>query len=329
MLYYVPLELLDMRYTYMLDKEILKSLKKFDVDYLTIRGTVLTGSLEQDQFLNPYSTSYFKFSQLQDICTRFLLNEVKDGDKFYFSDIWFPGIEAIKYMSYFKKINVKMYGLLHAGSFTPSDTVNGMKHWARDLERSWIKMFDGIFLGSEQIRQDLLKVFDLDYEELNKLYVTGICYNSSEVESYRRDKKRQDIVVFPHRIHPEKQLYMFEHLKKFFPNVEFIVTHHMNLSKSEYFNLLSKSKVMYSASLQENFGFAVLEGCSLGVTPVLPFNNTDYKYIYPKEFLYRTFEESVDLVEKYLKNPVDLSYIAKQFDDSVDKQIRVITKGDV
>ena len=266
----------------------------------------------------------FKFTQLQVICAMFNSNMIQDGDVFYFSDIWFPGIESIKYMAYFKKINIKMYGILHAGSFTPTDTVNGMKYWARHFECCLINMFDGIFLGSEQPKQDIMNSFVLNYEDLQKFHVTGICYNSLNIEKYETHEK-EDIVVFPHRLHPEKQVDLFRKLKKFFhKNVEFIITHEHDYSKDEYYKLLAKSKVLYSASLQENFGFAVLEGCSLGVCPVLPFNNTSYKYMYPVEVLYNTFEQSVSLVKKFLNKQINLVSLPRKYNRSTDEQILII-----
>jgi len=326
-IYYLPLELIDMRYTKDQDDVTQKIFNKLNIDYKTINGEILSDKKNPDEFLNPTSTNFFKFRQLEQICKCFDNGEVKDGDIFYVSDIWFPGIESIKYMAHFKNINVKLYGVLHAGSFTPSDTVEGLKEWARPFEESLIKMFDGIFLGSEQTRQDLLKAFNLGFTDLNKLHVTGLSYDSKNVEKYRIPyNKKEDIIVFPHRLHPEKQEYLFDNLKKFFPCVKFVTTHRENLTKEEYYKLLAKSKIVYSASLQENFGYSVLEACSLGVTPILPNNNTCYKYMYPKEILYDTFEESVKLVEKYLKQSLDLLVLPHQYNDSVKRQIKIIIK---
>lgn len=328
-IYYIPLETIDMRYTKGQDDITQKTFKELNIKYKLIDGKVLSNKKNPDEFLNPTSTSYFKFNQLEEICKLFNNNKIKNGDIFYVSDIWFPGIESIKYMAYFKNISIQLYGVLHAGSFTPTDTVEGMKEWARPFELSLIKMFDGIFLGSEQTRQDLLKTFNLGYTDLKKLHITGLSYDSKEVEKYNIPiEEKEDIILFPHRLHLEKQEYMFDNLKQYFPNIKFISTHRKNLSKEELYKLMAKSKIIYSASLQENFGYSVLEGCSLGVNPILPNNNTCYKYMYPKKVLYNNFEESIELIKKYLNKDLNLKYIPRYYDDSLKRQINIIIKNE-
>lgn len=323
--FYLPLELIDMRYTNVQDKITQIAFIDEGIKYITIDGTVLSDTKKSNEFLNPTSTNFFKFRQLEQVCELFDNGDVQDGDSFYISDIWFPGIESIKYMAHFKNIAVKLFGVLHAGSFTASDTVEGLKEWANPYELSLIKMFDGIFLGSEQTRQDILKAFSLGYTDLNKLHVTGLAYNSKEVEKYKIPyEEKEDIIVFPHRLHPEKQEDLFEKIKQFFPTFKFVTTHKENLSKEEYYKLLAKSKILYSASLQENFGYSVLEGCSLGVVPILPFNNTCYKYMYPKGLLYNTFEESIQLIKNFIAAPIDLKDIPRKYDDSVNKQLKIL-----
>jgi hypothetical protein len=141
------------------------------------------------------------------------------------------------------------------------------------------------------------------------------------------NNKKENIIVFPHRLHPEKQIDLFNSLQKVFPECKFVVTHGLNLSKKDYYKLLAKSKIIFSASLQENFGYSILEGCTLDVMPVLPFNNTDYKYIYPKEFLYENFEGAIKLIRKILDGYwVDLKYIPFYYHSSLDRQAEIIKK---
>ena len=100
-LWYVPLELLDMRYTIMQDRVTQKAFKQEGINYSVISGETLTSKLDGKHFLNPYSTNYFKFTQLEDISKMFNEGLIKNGDAFYFSDLWYPGIESIKYMAHF------------------------------------------------------------------------------------------------------------------------------------------------------------------------------------------------------------------------------------
>jgi predicted dienelactone hydrolase len=51
------------------------------------------------------------------------------------------------------------------------------------------------------------------------------------------DKKR-DIILFPHRIAPEKQVDIFRDLAEQLPEYEFVVCQEQELTKNEYHNLV-------------------------------------------------------------------------------------------
>jgi len=326
MIWYLPLEPLEMRYTKMQDEVTQKAFRKVGFDYKPIYGTSLTSDIKTGAFLDANSTNHYKFSQLMEVTKLFNAGKIKPGDSFYVSDLWFPGIEAIKYMAFFNKVEpVYVFGILHAGSFTPTDYVNQLKYWAKDLELSWIKYADGIFLGSEQGRQDIIKTFNIEYPELEKLHVTGLAFDTERLEKYKIPwEEKEDIIIFPHRLDKEKQPAVMEAIEKFFPTVEVIYTHKKKYPKDEYYKILAKSKVLFSASLQENFGYSVLEAITLGVNPILPINNTNYKYIYPKEVLYTSVEDAISKITYYLSHQIDLSETAYFYNGSIDRQVEIM-----
>ena len=75
-----------------------------------------------------------------------------------------------------------------------------------------------------------------------------------------------------------------------------------NLSKGQFYALLARCQVVWSSALQENFGYSVLEACTLGVTPVLP-SRLAYPEMYPEEYLYRSDQVAYDMVVDYLRHP--------------------------
>ena len=103
----------------------------------------------------------------------------------------------------------------------------------------------------------------------------------------------------------------------------FVKTMELDLSKEKYFDLLAKSKVVFSSALQENFGYGVLEAVALGCTPVVP-NSLSYVEMYPRCFRYDSFSEAVDLILRYLSNLVDISYIAEYYNRSVSRIVSSI-----
>jgi hypothetical protein len=97
------------------------------------------------------------------------------------------------------------------------------------------------------------------------------------------NRARNDNVIFPHRLNSDKQPEIAEHLQKKYTDITF--TQKLNLSKAEYYNLLSRSKVVFSCALHENLGISVMEGVLAGCIPVVP-DRASYSEMYLSEFKY-------------------------------------------
>jgi hypothetical protein len=96
---------------------------------------------------------------------------------------------------------------------------------------------------------------------------------------------KRDLILFPHRIAPEKQVEIFRDLKEHLPQYEFIVCQDQQLTKNEYHNLLGESKIVFSASLQETLGIGCYEGALLGAIPMVP-DRLSYTEMYYEGFKY-------------------------------------------
>ena len=330
MIYYLPLEHIERRYTTLLDTQLMREFKKQKKEFVKIEGINLTDKIETGAFLDSEGTNFYKFSQLQKVCRLFKNNKIKDGDVFFVSDLWFPGIEAIKYMAYFRNIKIKVKGLLHAGSFTETDFVRGIEDWAKWIEIGWFHSFDKIFLGSNYIKKELIeKKRIIDFK---KLEVTGLPFITNDL--YKQAKKiswskKKNIVIFAGRLDDEKQPWQFDELKKMFnikyseKKVKFIKTLEMNLSKKEYLKLLSESKVLFSSALQENFGYSVLEASAYNCNLLLP-NRLVYPEFYSKECLYSNLEQAVDMLYKKLNKCENSVRFAPRNNNNVKKIVKMI-----
>jgi hypothetical protein len=82
--------------------------------------------------------------------------------------------------------------------------------------------------------------------------------------------KKRDLILFPHRIAPEKQVDIFRDLKEHLPQYEFVVCQDQELTKNEYHNLLGESKMVFSANLQETLGISWYEGAIVDSIPMVP-----------------------------------------------------------
>ena len=305
---YLPVEhpggIKDVRNNSLYDHYITNWLDRNNREYIRIYPDIehLT-SLKAGSFLDAEFTIRFKSAQLEEVARLYREDVIQSGDIIWSADLWHPGIEGIAYMNYFAKKDVKIRGMLHAGSFTDTDFVRDLERWAKNFEDIIFDISDKIYVGSEFIKNDVIKKRIVDP---NKLVVTGFPINEANLGKFY-DGNKEDIVLFSARNVDEKQPWLFEELTKRlkskpeYKNVQFINTLEHNFTKDEYYGLLAKSKIMVSYALQENFGVSIQEAADKMVVPVVP-NRLVYPEFFGKEHLYDTFEESVSMVEHILDN---------------------------
>lgn len=325
MIWYLPLEYIDRRYTKAMDLVIRGELDKQGKEYTVI------GNLDQEQvipnkkdFLNSTGTNITRFGQLAEVAKLFAEGKIKDGDTFFFSDLWAAGIEAIPYMAYFNDKKVRITGIFHAGSFTPSDFVANLKGWAKDYEKAVIKMSDKVFLGSSQPLMDLL---DQGYiETYGNMYITGVpistqmMYDLVPIDMNYSHKK--DIIVFAARLVDEKQPHLFDRLRDTYPEYTFIKTLDQDLSKKEYYELLNSAKLMVSFAKQENYGISAVEAAAYGCNLLVP-DALSYKDFYPAKY---RFGSDIELHAKLKvlmqeNNIAELTALADKHNNNVVKLV--------
>ncbi len=293
MLIYAPLEHLDQRYTTHLDRDIINYLNSERKVYHYLEPKVIKKGISNGSFLDSDNTVYRQFNQFNKFIKLLLKRKKFDNGKDYTlftTDIWNFSLLAIPYLNYFSNYNIKIKGVLHAGSFTDTDFVRDMERVYKGFEDILFDITDKIYVASDFIKNDVIKKRIVNP---NKIIVTGLPIDEQGLDLPKVNK--EDIVIFNGRNVDEKQPYLFELMKEKLPYT-FINTQEGNYTKEEYYNLLNKSKVVVSFALQENFGYGIQEAVKLGCVPVLP-NRLVYPEIYPNQNLYNTFEESIKKVK--------------------------------
>ena len=131
-----------------------------------------------------------------------------------------------------------------------------------------------------------IKLFKDTLDVSDKTIRTGwpMEYMNAELEAFK-DMPKKDIILFPHRIAPEKQPDMFYDIKESLPQYNFVVAQEKTRSKDDYHNLLGESKMMFSANLQETLGISGYEGLLLDVIPMVP-DRLSYSEMYEDDFKY-------------------------------------------
>jgi hypothetical protein len=234
----------------------------------------------------------------------FCSGAVKPGDHFLFTDAWHPGIINLKYMSELLQIPVTTHGLWHAGSYDPQDFLGrlvGNKPWVRNAEKSFYHAFDHNYFATEfHVHLFMKQLLNNGYTSENpwwhqdwqeryesgKIVLTGwpMEYMDATLTAYKNMPKR-DLILFPHRIAPEKQVEIFRDLKQHLPQYEFIVCQDQQLTKNEYHNLLGEAKLVFSANLQETLGISCYEGAIVDAIPMVP-DRLSYSEMYFDTFKY-------------------------------------------
>ena len=311
----IDLESVETRYTSQWKKHVPEILKRQGHDVHIIAGPEnIPSATTPGAFLNFGGTNIYKSSQVEQFGRLFCEGAVKPGDHFVFTDAWHPGIINLKYMSELLKTPVKIHALWHAGSYDPHDFLGrliGDAPWVRHAEKSFfhaidynyfatgfhIEMFmrnllnDGMVTENPWFEEDLAEVRE---GKVDKIVRTGwpMEYIEQTLQPYMGMKKR-NLILFPHRMAPEKQVDIFRDIKENLPQYEFVVCQEQELTKNEYHTLLGEAKLIFSANLQETLGISMYEGCLVDAVPMVPdrlsytemfFDNFKYPSSWTEDF---------------------------------------------
>lgn len=312
MLYHIPIEPYETRYTADWIGQFETNFKKNKAPFKTILGTPTTTEIKDGSVLDACGTHIYKFSQLLQIIKMIERGKVKDGDVFFFNDLWFPGIESLFYIRNITEIDFKIVGILHAGTYDPADFTSrtGMRPWGKHIELGWLTGVDKIFLATEYHKELLLQGAETSEEHkaeiCNKIKVTGIPFYAND---FIPATEKENIVVFPHRPDEEKHPELFDEFSKYeeVKDYRFIKTMETTKDRDEYFDLLAKSKIMLSFADQETFGYSTMEAMALGNVVIVP-NKLSYVETVPAEFRYDTLEEARILLNKAVKGQLKPHY---------------------
>jgi hypothetical protein len=294
-------------------------------------------------FLNFGGTNIYKSRQVEQISRLFCEGRIHAGDHFIFTDAWHPGIVNLKYMSELLQIPVTIHALWHAGSYDPQDFLGrliGAAPWVRHAEKSFFAAVDHNYFATQfhidmfdaNLLNDGLAENPWRYEDMQGMIESGKIIRSGWPMEYMQDTllmyknmPKRDLILFPHRIAPEKQVEIFRDLKEHLPQYEFVVCQDQQLSKREYHNLLGEAKLVFSANLQETLGISWFEGALVDAIPMVP-DRLSYSemafdtFKYPSEWT-ESFESYAAHRPEVCKKIIDYMENYEKFLPSLNKQV--------
>ena len=334
----VDLEAVETRYTGQWKSHVPNLLRKAGHEVTVISGpSDIPSATTPGAFLNFGGTNIYKADQVAQLGRLFCAGSIKAGDHFIFTDAWHPGIINLKYMSELLQIPVKIHALWHAGSYDPQDFLGrliGDAPWVRHAEKSFFAAIDHNYFATEfhidlfckNLLDDTLEDTKQEFIKEGKIVRSGwpMEYMNDTLTMYKGMPKR-DLILFPHRIAPEKQVEIFRDLKQYLPQYEFVVCQDQQLTKNEYHNLLGEAKLVFSANLQETLGISWYEGAIVDAIPMVPdrlsytkmgFDTFKYPSIWTESYeSYTVYRKEICMqIIKYMEN-------YEKFLPSLNKQV--------
>ena len=301
-IYIVDIEAVDTRYTKQWKEHLPAQLRRAtNEDVVVISGGETPQATTPGAFLNFGGTNVYKSKQLETIGEMFCNGEIKNGDYFLYTDAWNPTVIQLRYMAELLGVDIRVGGLWHAGSYDPHDFLGrliGDTPWVRHAEKSMYYTYDDNFFATDfHIDMFMRTLFDDDpyiedwieeafegQEERISRVGWPMEYLKNSLVTYSGMDKR-DLILFPHRIAPEKQVDIFRDLAEQLPEYEFVVCQEQQLTKNEYHNLLGEAKMVFSANLQETLGISWYEGALVNAIPMVP-DRLSYSEMALPEFTY-------------------------------------------
>lgn len=308
-IYLVDIEAVETRYTSEWKQHLPQQLRSHtNSRVVVVSGGEVPQATTPGAFLNFAGTNNYKSQQMLEISRMFAAGEIKDGDYFLYTDAWNPTVIQLRYMAELLGIKISIGGLWHAGSYDPADFLGrliGDKPWVRSAEHSMFSCYDHNFYATDfHIDMFAEEFFNYSGSTLKQINSTvrrvgwPMEYERDQLAAYRNMEKR-DLILFPHRVAPEKQPDIFRDLAEALPEYEFVICMEQQLSKREYHNMLGEAKLIFSANLQETLGISWYEGALVDTIPMVP-DRLSYSEMAVDEFLYPS--EWTQSWDKYLQH---------------------------
>jgi len=277
--------------------------EKFDIDYIVL--SELPNSLDPAEF----DDKQFYRHQLK--LLEFLVESKQNYDRILFVDFFNPGLDILKYELDRQGIEIKLYALLHGGSFMEADLLK--EDWISMYEQAWASVYEKVYVPSYYAYHTLPEFL----ASKSSVYAWGLDAVTPELKP--SGTKNID-VVFPHRMSSDKGIEELIAICALCPNAQFVVTSPSGIIPSAYKNIsnvknlsiitcrdttayyqtLGISKIVLSCAHQELYGYAIAEAVLSGAFPVLP-NKQVYPEYYPANSLYDTQEQAAALITKMLQ----------------------------
>jgi len=334
-LYYMGLESYEARYTLQLTEWNRRVFERRGLDVVYVPGDTIdnTKSISVGQVLDAHGRSYFSMSQMMNLVQMMRNGEVLHNDVIYFEDMFQPGIESLPYIldQVPSTQRPRIFVRCLAQSIDPDDFVHvwGMAKWMGLYEQ----MVNEFATGALATNEEMVAHMRIAGWRAPIYNISGLAFGKEEVLERVNHRmmpfpQRQRRVGFAARFDQEKQPDFFMDVAQEYqsrhPDVEFAIFQggplrsnnpkyverartmaaqgqlkiYENLSKNQYYQLLTDTRVLFNCALQDWVSNTVSEADTLGCNVLYP--------------AYRSFPET-------FANDPDRMYVPWSTDDAICK----------
>ncbi|WP_143009492.1 glycosyltransferase family 4 protein [Pelagibacterium luteolum] len=246
-----------------------------------INGGATSGAITSGAFMDFAETNIYKSRQVAKFAKAVRAEQVKAGDRVLFADAWHPGVMSVRYMADLLKLGIGIHVMWHAGSYDPADQLGQkIKHkaWSFAFEQAVYHAASISYFATKFHRDLFVKKLQVSGTK-TKIVGWPMEYLKTVFAPYA-GRKKEKIILFPHRMAAEKQPNALRALERLLPGYDLVFAQEQNLTKDQYRDLVARSEAVFSASLQETLGIGVYEGLLCGAMPIVP-KRLSYVEMYP------------------------------------------------
>ena len=245
------------------------------------RPETINRTRSYNYFANLESSIQYEMGQVRALLYK------RDVDKVFITDLDFPGIAVQMYpLLKLKYPSIKIYGILHAGSWCNQDIFAGDKA-KKDQERLVFDICEKVFVATEYHR-GLIEAYYNEYFT-NIVVLDGMPFDYDWVSSHK-EEKTEDVIVLGR---PEQS-----------DVVDFPYQYHTGgMNREDFLRFLSRYKVAIIPKVEETFGYIAMEAIALGTIPLVP-DRYSYRQLLPKLFRCKDTEEFLWRAQEALTYPI-------------------------
>lgn len=291
------LEPLESRYTSLWITHLPKILNDAGFDAFNVNGSSIPDKPTEGAFLDFLATNTWKNEQANYFFDLVRRGAISDDAILLITDFWNPVLNELRYVKDLLGKNWHIVAFAHAGSYDPADFLGRLikdKSWVEAAEISMFNACDKVVFATE-FHVSLFMETYVGRVSTKKILVSGFPMEYMKDRCYSSEK--ENLIVFPHRLAPEKQPDLFRKLSSMLPEYQFVLCQESRLTKDEYYNIMSRAKVVFSANLQETLGIGQGEAIFSGAYSMVP-DRLSYSEMYLRVFKYPSWFQEDDIANK-------------------------------